>query len=89
MTRRGAGRFPLTPGRPFVPQRPNGRWGYTCCCAGQSRTGALSADEHNRASHAEALRAALIHVQVTHLTPEQREVLALEVLFALPPASRP
>jgi hypothetical protein len=89
VTRRAAGRFPLTPGRPLVHRRPNGRWGYTCCCVGHSRNNAVGDERHNCADHAEALRAALAHVETRHLTMQMREVLALEALYVLSAAPRP
>lgn len=81
-------RFPLRPGRPAVFRRANGGWGWICCCGAASRTGCTRAERHNAATHAEALRSALVHVAVQHKTLAELEVELLELTYQLPAHER-
>jgi hypothetical protein len=84
------GRFPLHPGRPLVFRRPNGRWGYSCTCAGHvsaARASGLTASErHNCDDWTHALREARDHVAFWHKTRVELETEHLERLYALPAA---
>jgi hypothetical protein len=78
-------RFPLVPGKPLVFRcRRRGVWGFYCQCAGYARTGSISSEQPNRDDHADAMRAALAHVEHWHKSSAAIEAEALEALFAAP-----